>query len=142
LLPYRTAANRQLAKQRIKQAVRRTIGEPYVGKRLKMRSLNRVMPALMLAPRAILDAGAEDATFVYWLADRYPEARVFATDIDALATSACIAARPRKYDNRVEFRIGSFDDLEPESFDLVTAFDVLEHIPPMIGQRLPILREC
>ncbi len=116
------------AKQRLKQVARRTIGEPYVGKRLKMHSLNRVMPTLALDPRDILDAGAEDATFVYWLADQYPQAQVLAVDIDAAAIEACLVVRPRRYDARVEFRVGSFADLKPESLDLVTAFDVLEHI--------------
>ncbi|MDQ4039103.1 MAG: class I SAM-dependent methyltransferase [Actinomycetota bacterium] len=115
-------------KQHTKQAVRRAIGEPYVGKRLKMRRLNAEMPKLGLLPRNILDAGAEDATFVYWLADRYPEANVTAVDMDAAAVAACIAARPRKYQHRVTFRVGYFADLEPRSFDLITAFDVLEHI--------------
>jgi methylase of polypeptide subunit release factors len=82
-------------KQLVKQAVRRTVGEPYVGKRMKLRRLPRVMAGLE-APRSILDAGAEDATFVYWLADRYPAARVTAVDIDAAAIAACLAARPAK----------------------------------------------
>ena len=116
-------------KQLAKQAVRRTIGEPYVGKRLKLRRLNRVMPSLGLDPSEILDAGAEDATFVYWLADRYPSARVTAVDIDEAAIDACLSARPRRYRSRVSFKVAYFADLEPASFDLITAFDVLEHIP-------------
>jgi trans-aconitate methyltransferase len=93
-----------------------------------MRSVSPVMRRLDLDPAAILDAGAEDATFVYWLADRYPRASVMAVDIDESAIAACLAARPWKYGQRVEFRVGSFADLEPESLDLITAFDVLEHI--------------
>lgn len=115
-------------KQLSKQTVRRAIGEPYVGKRLKLRRLNAEMPGLGLRPSSILDAGAEDATFVYWLADRYPQATVTAVDIDEEAIAACIGARPKKYAGRVHFRVGYFADLEPESFDLITAFDVLEHI--------------
>jgi SAM-dependent methyltransferase len=126
--------------QRLKQILRRTIGEPYVGKRLKLRRLNRVLPSLGLAPSAILDAGAEDATFVYWLADHYPQARVTATDIDAAAMADCLAARPREYDDRVEFRVGSFADLEPESVDLITAFDVLEHITDDVAALADLVR--
>jgi 2-polyprenyl-3-methyl-5-hydroxy-6-metoxy-1,4-benzoquinol methylase len=120
--------NRAVAKQHAKQLVRRVIGEPYVGKRLKMRRLNRVLPVLGLQPAAILDAGAEDATFVYWLADLYPTATVTAVDIDADAVAACRAALPSSYANRVRFEIGTFSTLNPEAFDLITAFDVLEHI--------------
>lgn len=119
---------RSLIKQRAKQVVRRTLGEPYVGKRLKLRRLNHVMRDLDIQPHDILDAGAEDATFVYWLADRYPSARVSAVDIDHGAIDACLRTRPSAYADRVDFRVGDFESLEPESFDLVTAFDVLEHI--------------
>lgn len=115
-------------KQRAKQFLRKMVGEPYVGKRLKMRNLARVMPTLDLEPRAILDAGAEDATFVYWLADRFPDATVTALDIDRDAIEACRQAMPRSYADRVVFKVGSFDSLKSEQFDLVTAFDVLEHI--------------
>ena len=125
--------DRRSAKQYVKQVVRRTVGEPYVGKRLKLRNLNRVMPSLHLSPHAILDAGAEDATFVYWLADRYPEATVTAVDIDRAAMRTCEAARPSAYSNRVLFRAAHFADLDAESFDLITAFDVLEHIEDDFG---------
>jgi SAM-dependent methyltransferase len=121
--------DRRLAKQYAKQALRRTIGEPYVGKRLKMHRLKDVVPRLGLKPSAILDAGAEDATFVYWLADIYPTATVTAVDIDADAMAVCLAARPDSYAERVRFECCAFSELEDEAFDLVTAFDVLEHIP-------------
>jgi SAM-dependent methyltransferase len=114
-------------KQRLKQAVRRTIGEPYVGKRLKLRNITRHFPDI--APNAILDVGAEDATFVYWLADRFPAATVTAIDVDADAIDACIASRPSRYADRVGFEVGSFASLRSERYDLITAFDVLEHIP-------------
>lgn len=131
---------RQVAKQRAKQLVRRTIGEPYVGKRLKLRRLRPAMAALDLQPRAILDAGAEDATFVYWLADRYPQASVTAVDIDADAMRACLATRPAAYADRVSFRVSYFADLEPGSFDLVTALDVLEHIEDDTGAVADLFR--
>jgi len=115
-------------KQRMKQAVRRAIGEPYVGKRLKLRSLGHALAPLHLNPRAVIDAGAEDATFAYWLADRWPRATVTAIDIDQASVDTCAAARPRRYADRVRFECSPFDQLPPESADLVTAFDVLEHI--------------
>lgn len=127
-------------KQRAKQVTRRLIGEPYVGKRLKLRRVGPAMKALDVQPRRILDAGAEDATFVYWLADRYPKATVLAVEIDAEAIAACVAACPRQYEDRVEFRVSYFADLEPESLDLVTAFDVFEHIDDDLGAARDLYR--
>ena len=120
--------DRSQQKQYVKQAVRRVIGEPYVGKRLKMRHLTKLLPTLGLTPSTILDAGSEDATFVYLLADLYPAASVTAVDIDADAIAVCRAMRPSSYAHRVSFRESTFSALESSAFDLITAFDVLEHI--------------
>lgn len=117
-----------VGEQRVKQLMRSLIGEIYVGKRLKLRWLAPALNALALDPMRILDAGAEDATFTYWLADRYPRAEVVAVDVDAAAVEACRAARPERYAGRVDFVTGTFAGLPPSSFDLVTLFDVLEHI--------------
>lgn len=139
-LIYGSDVDRALIKQRTKQMVRRTIGEPYVGKRLKLRRVGPAMRAVDLNPRVILDYGAEDATFVYWLADRYPDARVLAVDVDESAIGACSEARPARYAGRVQFRVATLADLEPESFDMVTAFDVLEHIPDDKGAAAHLYR--
>lgn len=120
--------NNATAKQRVKQIVRRAIGEPYVGKRLKQHDMSRVLDSLCLQPDAILDAGTEDATFVYWLANKYPCAHVTAVDVDTAAIEACLAARPAAYRERVRFDTTAFADLPDNEFDLITAFDVLEHI--------------
>lgn len=117
-----------ISKQQLKQFVRRTVGEPYVGKRMKMFSLGKELDRLALAPQRILDAGSEDATFVYWLADRYPSAETLAVDVDVAAIEACRRARPARYAGRVEFEATLFADLPEQTFDLITAFDVLEHI--------------
>jgi 2-polyprenyl-3-methyl-5-hydroxy-6-metoxy-1,4-benzoquinol methylase len=115
-------------KQRAKQLVRRIVGEPYVGKRLKQIWVKSELRTLGLRPVAILDAGTEDATFVYWLADMYPDAMVTAVDIDAAAIQACLDARPVSYARRVQFLSQPFAELPSEAFDLITVFDVLEHI--------------
>lgn len=122
-----------VAEQRAKQLVRRAVGEVYVGKRLKLRWMAPALARLDLGPTRILDAGSEDATFTYWLADRYPAARVVAVDVDVAAVEACRAARPARYAERVEFLAGALADLPPSSFDLSTAFDVLEHIDDDVG---------
>jgi SAM-dependent methyltransferase len=115
-------------KQRLKQLARRLVGEPYVGKRLKLRDAGRALDRLALSPRRILDAGSEDATFVYWLANRFPGATVLGVDIDDAAIAACRKNRPARYAKRVDFVLANFAGLPEATFDLVTAFDVLEHV--------------
>lgn len=132
--------DRTLRKQQAKQAIRRLVGEPYVGKRLKMRRIEWELRLLRLAPREILDAGSEDATFTYWLADRFPEAVVTAVDIDEAAIADCRRARPARYAERVRFRVASFPELPDATYDLITAFDVLEHIPDDLGATRDLAR--
>lgn len=132
-VPVVTGCVAKGTKQRIKQLVRRVVGESYVGQRLKLRAASRALDRLELSPRRIFDAGSEDATFVYWLADRFPKAAVVGVDIDETAISACRDNRPARYGERVAFLGTSFADLPAASFDLVSAFDVLEHIPDDSG---------
>src|ERR1700722_18417441 len=120
--------NQVVVKQKIKQLMRHTIGEVHVGKRFKLQRLDRLLPNLGLKPSRILDAGSGDAAFVYWLADRFPNAHVTACDVDATTIEACTLARPPSYQGRVHFRVGTFSSLEEGSFELITALDVLEHI--------------
>jgi SAM-dependent methyltransferase len=117
-----------LSKQQAKQIVRRTIGEPYVGKRLKQIRVAKILNEIDLNPASVLDAGTEDATFVYWLADRFGHATVTGIDINETAIEACQRARPVAYAGRVNFEARWFHDLPDEAFDLITVFDVFEHI--------------
>ncbi|MEI2779525.1 MAG: class I SAM-dependent methyltransferase [Tetrasphaera sp.] len=129
-----------LAKQRAKQLLRRTVGEPYVGKRLKQRAIGRELSRLRLDPEVVVDAGCEDATFVYWLADRFPRARVVAVDIDAGAVARCAAARPSGYARQVDFRVASFAELASNSADVIAALDVLEHIDDDVAALADLFR--
>ena len=63
-----------------------------------------------------------------------------AIDIDADAIAECASARPQRYSDRVTFEVSEFDALEPESADLITAFDVLEHIPDDHGAVAALFR--
>jgi 2-polyprenyl-3-methyl-5-hydroxy-6-metoxy-1,4-benzoquinol methylase len=118
------------SEQRLKQILRASIGEPYVGKRLKVRNVSRAMPMPTEDgwPRRILDFGAEDATFVYWLADRYPNAVISAVDLDQAAMDVCRDLIPAKYAGRVDFVTDLLPDFLDATASMIVAFDVLEHI--------------
>jgi 2-polyprenyl-3-methyl-5-hydroxy-6-metoxy-1,4-benzoquinol methylase len=117
---------RGASKQMVKQAIRRSIGEPYVGKRLKLRWMSHRLPPMQ--PKTILDFGAEDATFSYWLARRYPDASITAVDVDEDVIEAVRAAQPESTRDRIAFVLGDVADQPTAAFDLVTALDVMEHI--------------
>jgi 2-polyprenyl-3-methyl-5-hydroxy-6-metoxy-1,4-benzoquinol methylase len=94
------------------QADRQT-NDRYVGKRLKQIRVGKILNALDLDPASVLDAGTEDVTFVYWLADGYKHATVTGIDIDESAIDTCQRARPVAYAGRVNFEARSSHDLPP-----------------------------
>jgi cyclopropane fatty-acyl-phospholipid synthase-like methyltransferase len=89
--------------------------------------LNGVLAELDLDPTHILDAGTEDATFAT-ARGHFPTANMTAVDIDATGINACRAARPSAYAERIQFLVCDFESLSPTAFDLIVAFDALEHI--------------
>src|SRR5947209_17807771 len=86
-----TAANNALVrKTALKFRIRRWIGEPYVGKRMKMRHLGRLLRGVSLPPEArILEVGSGDGVFCDWLARRFRGARVEGLEIDGEDVAAC-----------------------------------------------------
>jgi len=88
-----------------------------------------------LAPRErdilrILDAGCGSGDYTFYLAERYPKAKVLGVDI-----SEELVARNRRTAvalelTNVEFRVADLAREEfSEAFDLIVSIDVLEHIP-------------
>lgn len=55
--------------QQVKQLARRVIEEPYVGKRLELRSAARTLNRLTACPQGSLDPGCDHPSCVCWLAD-------------------------------------------------------------------------
>lgn len=77
-----------------------------------------------LAGKRLLEIGFGSGSFLRWATDR--QAKVVGCE---LIDPICAAGRERGYDTRYG-DISSTVDPSQESFDLVVAFDVLEHIPP------------
>lgn len=97
---------------------------------LHYRLLRRMLDRLPFTPTSILDAGCERADFTYYLARRYPAARVLGLDIDPGFIERDLAVHPRMGLPNIEFRLGDLSTVTfAESFDLVVSIDVLEHIP-------------
>jgi 2-polyprenyl-3-methyl-5-hydroxy-6-metoxy-1,4-benzoquinol methylase len=81
-------------------------------------------------PTSVLDVGCGFGIATAAMAEMYPRAQVRGLDLyeqDVLASARNLT----RSSNRIDFVTGSIEDapFESNSFDLVTAFDVLEHVP-------------
>ena len=82
-----------------------------------------------LNPRAILDAGCGRGDYSFYLARRYPNARVIGVDIDEARVD-----RNRRMATRLGLENITFETADlvtarfPNPFDLIISIDVLEHI--------------
>lgn len=95
-----------------------------------------------LTGKDVLDFGCGDGALSLYLASEHAPRSVVGVDINAAALSRARAARdqePKVSEAQVDFVQGSIDGLPfaDESFDVVVAFDCLEHVMAP----LPILEE-
>lgn len=77
-------------------------------------------------PRQILDIGCHGGMMTEKIGKKFPGAQVFGIDISSQAIEYAKKLRPQ-----ISFQAGEATKLpfKDESFDLVTCFDILEHIP-------------
>jgi cyclopropane fatty-acyl-phospholipid synthase-like methyltransferase len=116
---------------RLKFLLRRIFGEPYVGKRMKMRQLDRLLADLPLPPNPrLLEVGSGDGVFCHWLLRTWPDATVCGIDQRAEESDACREwAAHAGLSPQLSFRQWDVLDLaEPETFDLILCLDVLEYV--------------
>ncbi len=109
-------------------------GTPHLGTFANGIYLRRA--ARRLSFRSVLDAGSGDGTLAFYMARRFPNARVTGVDIgeqglhsseDTLAVCARIQRELRL--PNLEFRRGDLRKLaDRDAFDFIYRFDVLEHI--------------
>jgi ubiquinone/menaquinone biosynthesis C-methylase UbiE len=82
-----------------------------------------------LRPERILDAGCGRGDYAFYLARRYPGARVLGVDVDAELIERNRATARGLGVRNAEFRLADLTRLEEVAeFDLVVSVDVLEHI--------------
>lgn len=81
-------------------------------------------------PSDILDAGCGGGDHAFYLARRFPSARVLGVDIDATLIARNRDAAEKLGIRNIRFEVADLTALERrEAFDLVVSIDVLEHIP-------------
>jgi len=75
---------------------------------------------------SVVDIGCGDGRFLREVAKRYPNARLLGVDVSERAIQLARAMNPT-----LEYKaINIVEESLPDSFDVVTLIEVLEHIPP------------
>lgn len=83
-----------------------------------------------LAPRVILDAGCGRGDYSFYLARRYPDAQVYAVDIDEDRVERNRRTASHLGLDNVTFQVSDIVKIRfATKFDLIISIDVLEHIP-------------
>ncbi len=115
-----------------KFALRRWVGELYVGKRMKMHALSRRLDDLRPPEGGrVLEVGSEDGCFTEWIDRRWPEVTVEGLEQDrAHAESTRRWAVEHGRTPKLSFRQGDLRQLSaPGQYDVIFCLDVLGYIP-------------
>lgn len=104
------------------QAIHHNIFQKFWHKR-RFHEVNKYLPLVKL--KTILDIGCHGGTFTSLLKKKYPQASVYGIDV----SSDAILYGKKKYKNII-FKIARAENLpfKHNSFDLVTCFEVMEHV--------------
>ena len=92
---------------------------------------------LDLHQKRILDIGCGHGYALFWLARRFPSARLEGVEIDPVQVSECQQAAEAQGYSHLKFKIGTFQEISEEgAYDLIISIDVLEHVPDDAGMLL------
>lgn len=81
-------------------------------------------------PSEILDAGCGGGDHAFYLARRFPAARVLGVDLDATLIARNTDTARKLGIGNIRFEVGDLTKLERQAaFDMIVSIDVLEHIP-------------
>jgi len=106
----------------------RLIGEFRYPLRLRGFYLVKALPP-GFTPSSVWDAGCGDGHTSFFLCRRFPQAQLTGTDITELAIQRCQRIAQLSGITRARFEVKDLlDASEPAAYDLVTCFEVLEHI--------------
>lgn len=100
-------------------------------KRTSLPRVHRVLGILRgIRPTSLLDIGCGRGTFLWPLLDAFPDLPVTALDIDPQRVADVNAARSGGLSNVVAIEVDiSRAEFEERQFDVVTALEVIEHLP-------------
>ena len=106
----------------------RLFGDLRFGLRLRGWYLARALRD-MRGVRRILETGCSHGQMSFWLSRRFPDAVIRCVDIDPRLVAYCTDLAARQGVRNLEFIVADLSDYaDPDTYDLVICFDVLEHI--------------
>lgn len=104
------------------------LGHEFIGLRVRAMHVREMLKGIK-EPGAILDAGCGDGCYSFYLARRFPKAKIHAIDEAAELIESCEKIRSRLNIANLRFMAKSLIALSSrEAYDLILCIDVLEHI--------------
>ena len=116
-------------KLKLKRLLSPLLGEPYLGRRVKLRYFSRMM--LRVGARdgwRLMDAGSGDGTFAFYAARRFPRSCVVGLELNSTEVRVCNRLASDEGLTNLTFVEEIPETYRGEPFDLVYCLDVLEHI--------------
>ena len=116
-------------KLRWKRRLFRTVGETYIGRRVKLRYFSRMLAQVNVPDGwRIMDAGSGDGVFAFFVAHRFPKATVVGLELNGTEVNVCRRLAEEEGLKNLTFIEGTPETTDKSSFDMVYCLDVLEHI--------------
>jgi len=102
----------------------------HVGDEIRFRWFRRVLGEVLTSPpRDVLDAGSGAGHYAFFVARRFPKARVRGVDVNEEAIALCRKRQEAEGPDNLEFLLRDITEpLGEELYDFIYAIDVLEHI--------------
>lgn len=116
-------------KLKLKRLLSPFLGEPYLGRRVKLRYFSRMM--LRVGARdgwRIMDSGSGDGTFAFYAARRFPRSCVVGLELNCTEVRVCNRLASDEGLTNLTFVEAIPETYRGKPFDLIYCLDVLEHI--------------
>lgn len=105
-------------------------GLPNLGTAIRKNSIERALPKIVFPPKRILDLGCGAGEFSFFLAEKFPAAKVKCID-KKLETKKLFSFAKRKGIENISFSETDFFGFGEKNFDLVFSVEVFEHFPDL-----------
>jgi len=114
----------------VRRAAARVLGDTHFGRVLRMLYLRQALDRLPFTPRSILDAGCGKGYNLFYLARRYPGARLVGLDLHAADLADAERIRAAAGLHTLSFRRHDIQQPFPGApYDLVLSWEAMQYLP-------------